>query len=59
MRFVNLTSAPVNDLRNYHCLFIETNHSQYNYARNSCAAQPAVDTCNATRGIESPKIFNC
>jgi UDP-N-acetyl-D-glucosamine dehydrogenase len=36
-----------------------TDHSDYDYRRIVQEAQLVVDTRNATKGIENPKIIRC
>ena len=43
----------------YDCVVIVTDHSDYDYQRIVQESQLVVDTRNATRGIESPKIVRC
>jgi UDP-N-acetyl-D-glucosamine dehydrogenase len=38
---------------------IVTDHSDYDYQRIVREAKLVVDTRNATKGIESPKIVRC
>ena len=56
---LNLTCASLDDLSGYDCALIVTDHSSYDYARIVREAQLVVDTRNATRGIDSPKIVRC
>jgi UDP-N-acetyl-D-glucosamine dehydrogenase len=56
---LNLTCASLDDLAGYDCVLIVTDHSSYDYARIVRDAQLVVDTRNATRGIDSPKIVRC
>jgi len=46
-------------LGKYDCVLIVTNHSDYDYHLIVNEAQLVVDTRNATRGIDSPKIVRC
>jgi UDP-N-acetyl-D-glucosamine dehydrogenase len=54
-----MTCAPLDKLDQYDCILIVTDHSDYDYARIVREAQLVVDTRNATRGIQSPKIVRC
>jgi len=56
---LQMECAPLTDLGQYDCVVIVTDHSDYNYARIVCEAQLVVDTRNATKGIDSPKIVRC
>jgi UDP-N-acetyl-D-glucosamine dehydrogenase len=56
---LNMTSRPVENLADYDCVLIVTDHSAYDYARIVSEAQLVVDSRNATRGLESPKIVRC
>ena len=46
-------------LGQYDCVLIVTDHSDYDYPRIVQEAQLVVDTRNATKGIENPKIVRC
>jgi UDP-N-acetyl-D-glucosamine dehydrogenase len=56
---LNMTCAALDNLRAYDCVVIVTDHSTYDYERIVAEAQLVVDTRNATRGIQSPKIVRC
>jgi UDP-N-acetyl-D-glucosamine dehydrogenase len=56
---LNMTSQPVENLADYDCVLIVTDHSVYDYARIVSEAQLVVDSRNATRGIQSTKIVRC
>jgi len=56
---LQMTCAPLEDLGQYDCALIVTDHSDYDYARIVRESQLVVDTRNATRGIKSPKIVHC
>jgi UDP-N-acetyl-D-glucosamine dehydrogenase len=47
------------NLGQYDCVLIVTDHSDYDYRRIVQESQLVVDTRNATRGLESPKIVRC
>jgi UDP-N-acetyl-D-glucosamine dehydrogenase len=51
--------SELNDLGQYDCVLIVTDHSDYDYARIVKEAQLVVDTRNATKGITSPKVVHC
>jgi UDP-N-acetyl-D-glucosamine dehydrogenase len=56
---LNLTCAPLDSLGQYDAVLIVTDHSSYDYQRIVEQAQLVIDTRNATRGIDSPKIARC
>jgi UDP-N-acetyl-D-glucosamine dehydrogenase len=56
---LQMKCASLDDLRQYDCVLIVTDHSNYDYRRIVGEAQLVVDTRNATRGIESEKIVRC
>jgi UDP-N-acetyl-D-glucosamine dehydrogenase len=56
---LNMTCVPLEHLEQYDAVVIVTDHSCYEYARIVNEAQLVIDTRNATRGIDSPKIVRC
>src|SRR6266853_4258426 len=56
---LQMKCAPLNNLGQYDCVLIVTDHSDYDYQRIVRESQLVVDTRNATRGIRSPKIVRC
>jgi len=56
---LQMKCAPLENLGQYDCVLIVTDHSDYDYARIVRESQLVVDTRNATRGIDSPKIVRC
>jgi len=56
---LQMKCAPLENLGQYDCVLIVTDHSDYDYARIVRESQLVVDTRNATRGIKSPKIVHC
>jgi UDP-N-acetyl-D-glucosamine dehydrogenase len=46
-------------LGQYDCIVIVTDHSAYDYKKIVSEAQLVVDTRNATKGIDSPKVVRC
>jgi len=56
---LGLKCAPLENLGQYDCVLIVTDHSDYDYGRIVREAQLVVDTRNATRGISSPNIVHC
>jgi UDP-N-acetyl-D-glucosamine dehydrogenase len=56
---LNMTCATLDNLGQYDAVLIVTDHSSYDYAQIVREAQLVIDTRNATRGIDSPKIVRC
>ncbi len=56
---LQMTCATLENLAQYDCVVIVTDHSDYDYAKIVREAQLVVDTRNATKGIHSPKIVPC
>ena len=56
---LNMTSAPLDDLDQFDCVLIMTDHSEYDYKAIVRQARLVVDTRNATKGIRSEKIVRC
>ncbi|MGO9125651.1 MAG: nucleotide sugar dehydrogenase [Terriglobales bacterium] len=56
---LQMTCAPLDNLGQYDCVLIVTDHSDYDYARIVRDSKLVVDARNATRGIKSPKIVHC
>jgi UDP-N-acetyl-D-glucosamine dehydrogenase len=46
-------------LGQYDCVVIVTDHSDYDYKKIVAEAKLVVDTRNATKGIDSPKVVRC
>ena len=51
--------TPLDNLGQYDCVLIVTDHSDYDYQRIVKDSHLVVDTRNATSGIKSPKIVRC
>ena len=51
--------VPLENLGDYDCVLIVTDHSDYDYERIVNEARLVVDSRNATKGIRSPKIVRC
>ena len=51
--------VPLDNLGQYDCIVIVTDHSSYNYPEIVSEAQLIIDTRNATAGISSEKIARC
>jgi UDP-N-acetyl-D-glucosamine dehydrogenase len=54
-----MTCSPLDNLAEYDCVLIVTDHSNYDYARIVEEARLVVDSRNATRGIASDNIVHC
>ena len=56
---LQMKCASLDNLGQYDCVLIVTDHSDYDYQRIVRESQLVVDTRNATRGIQSPNIVLC
>ena len=56
---LQMESTPLTDLAAYDCVLIVTDHSAYDYPAIVAESRLVLDTRNATRGIDSPKIIRC
>jgi len=56
---LQMKCTPLDDLDQYDCVLIVTDHSDYDYKKIVNEAQLVVDSRNATRGIKSDKIVHC
>jgi UDP-N-acetyl-D-glucosamine dehydrogenase len=56
---LNMTSTPLDKLKDFDCAVIVTDHSDYDYKKIVNEAKLVVDTRNATKGIKSDKIVHC
>src|ERR1700685_4513879 len=56
---LQMERAELDNLGQYDCVLIVTDHSDYDYARIVRESQLIVDSRNATKGIQSPKIVHC
>jgi UDP-N-acetyl-D-glucosamine dehydrogenase len=56
---LQMKRSELNDLGQYDCIVIVTDHSDYDYRQIVDQAKLVVDTRNATRGIQSDKIVRC
>jgi UDP-N-acetyl-D-glucosamine dehydrogenase len=56
---LNMKNTPLDNLKQYDCVLIVTDHSSYDYAGIVKEANLVVDTRNATKGIQSEKIVRC
>jgi UDP-N-acetyl-D-glucosamine dehydrogenase len=56
---LQMKCAPLENLGQYDCALIITDHSDYDYEKIVRESNLVVDTRRATRGIRSPKIVHC
>ncbi|PYV48903.1 MAG: nucleotide sugar dehydrogenase [Acidobacteria bacterium] len=56
---LGMKCTPLENLSQYDCVLIVTDHSDYDYERIVRESKLVVDTRKATRGIQSPKIIHC
>jgi UDP-N-acetyl-D-glucosamine dehydrogenase len=56
---LGMKCTSLDEIPNYDCVLIVTDHSDYDYAAIVDAAKLVVDTRNATRDIHSSKIVHC
>jgi len=56
---LEMKNTPLKNLQQYDAVIIVTDHSSYDYAAIVKEANLVVDTRNATKGIQSPKIVRC
>jgi UDP-N-acetyl-D-glucosamine dehydrogenase len=56
---LNMTNTPLDNLAQYDAVVIVTDHSTYDYKSIVEQSQLVVDTRNATKGIDNPKILRC
>ena len=56
---LQMKCAPLENLAQYDCVLIVTDHSTYNYAQIVRDARLVIDTRNALKGMDSPKIVRC
>ena len=56
---LQMKNTPLENLGQYDCVLIVTDHSDYDYRTIVNEAQLVVDSRNATKGISSPKIVLC
>ncbi|MGA9584580.1 MAG: nucleotide sugar dehydrogenase, partial [Terracidiphilus sp.] len=56
---LNMSNTPLTNLDQYDAVMIVTDHSSYDYRAIVDQSQLVVDTRNATKGIDSPKIVRC
>ena len=56
---LQMKCASLDNLGQYDCVLIVTDHSDYDYKKIVSEARLVVDSRNATRGIQSDKIVHC
>jgi UDP-N-acetyl-D-glucosamine dehydrogenase len=56
---LNMTNTSLDNLAQYDAVVIITDHSAYDYKAIVEKSQLVIDTRNATKGIDSPKIMRC
>jgi UDP-N-acetyl-D-glucosamine dehydrogenase len=56
---LNMTNTPLDNLGQYDAVLIVTDHTSYDYKAIVEQSQLVIDTRNATKGINSPKIVRC
>lgn len=56
---LQMKRTPLENLEQYDCVLIVTDHTDYDYKQIVHDAQLVVDTRNATKGIKSEKIVRC
>ena len=56
---LQMKCAPLDNLAQYDCVLIVTDHSDYDYKKIVSESKLVVDSRNATRGIKSDKIVHC
>jgi UDP-N-acetyl-D-glucosamine dehydrogenase len=56
---LNMRSVSLENIHEYDCVVIVTDHSDYDYAFIVREGQLVVDTRNATHGLSSPNLVRC
>ena len=56
---LQMHNTPLENLDQYDCVVILTDHSDYDYEQIAREARLVVDTRNATRGIRADNIVRC
>jgi UDP-N-acetyl-D-glucosamine dehydrogenase len=56
---LQMKRSELEKLSQYDCVVIITDHSDYDFRRIVDESQLVVDTRNATKGIDSPKVVRC
>jgi UDP-N-acetyl-D-glucosamine dehydrogenase len=56
---LNMNSTPLDQIQDFDCVVIVTDHSQYDYPHIVANAKLVVDTRNATRNIQAENVVRC
>jgi UDP-N-acetyl-D-glucosamine dehydrogenase len=56
---LNMDNMPLENLKQYDCVLIVTDHSDYDYKKIVAESQLVVDSRGATRGIKGDNIVHC
>jgi UDP-N-acetyl-D-glucosamine dehydrogenase len=56
---LQMKRSPLENLGEYDCVVIITDHSDYDYQKIVRESKLVVDSRNATKGIDSPKVVPC
>jgi UDP-N-acetyl-D-glucosamine dehydrogenase len=56
---LQMKCTPLDNLGQYDCVLIVTDHSDYDYRRIVRESQLVVDTRNATKGLTAPNVVRC
>jgi UDP-N-acetyl-D-glucosamine dehydrogenase len=56
---LQMRNTPMENLCQYDCVIIVTDHSDYDYQKIVSESRLVIDTRNATRGIHAPNIVLC
>ncbi len=56
---LNMTSTPLDNLGQYDCVLIVTDHTDYDIAEIVRDSKLVVDSRNATKGIQAPHVVRC
>jgi UDP-N-acetyl-D-glucosamine dehydrogenase len=56
---LQMQCTPLDNLGQYDCVLIVTDHSDYDYKKIVRESQLVVDTRNATKGIAAPNLVRC
>jgi UDP-N-acetyl-D-glucosamine dehydrogenase len=56
---LDMNCAPLDNLADYDCVLIVTDHSSYDYPRIVRESQLVIDTRNATRGLDAKNVVRC
>lgn len=56
---LNMSSTPLENLGQYDCVLIVTDHDDYNFAEIVRDSQLVVDTRNATKGLKAKNLVRC